>query len=54
MKTLEIRAADGGLDAEDFAKELESAVKRSLVREEIAFTQTNNGITFHKVTPSWL
>lgn len=53
MVTVEIRSADGGLDAEMFAGELTSALSRALSRDGI--THTVEGTTLSlKGAPAWL
>ena len=53
MKTLEVRASEGGADAEQFAYELTEAMCRAFLREGLEFSRNDTNITL-SVTPSWL
>lgn len=50
---LEIRPGEGGVDAEDFAIELTSAVSRGLTKEGITHTESG-GVISMQATPHWL
>ena len=54
MNTLEIRAGEGGVDAEAFATELAEAVEKALTKESFAYTRTANTFAFSLTYPDWL
>ena len=51
---LEIRPADGGADAEMFASEIRTAMKRALQRDGISFKADDDLIVVTGKIPSWL
>lgn len=53
MATVEIRSADGGLDAEMFATELTGALSRALSRDGFAHEVDGNVVSLQG-SPSWL
>lgn len=54
MDTVEIRASEGGADAEAFAHDLTSALHRALTREQVDASNDLNGILIRQGSPRWL
>lgn len=54
MNTVEIRADEGGADAEAFAVDLTAAIQRGLSREGIDAERYETLLSFDGKTPQWL
>ena len=55
MKTIEIRPADGGLDAEMFATDLSNGMRRALKRDDIEYDTDGDWLTvIDGKSPRWL
>jgi hypothetical protein len=54
MKTLEVRAGEGGVDAESFASELTDAIEKALKKESVDYKRVENIVMFRRRYPIWL